>query len=64
MKELNVQEISEVSGGVNAGGVFVGVLAGIAGTALTFAGLGTPITIAGAVLAFEGATMVAVSLTN
>ncbi len=62
MKELTMQEIDEVNGGVDGGGVLVGLLAGIVGAGLTVAGLGTPISIGGAALAVEGATLVAVSL--
>lgn len=62
MKELNMQQVAEVSGGVNGGGILLGLLAGAVGAGLAVAGLGTPISIAGAVLAVEGATLIAVSI--
>ena len=62
MQELNTIEIDEVNGGIRAGMFFTGLLAGIAGGALTVAGLGTPISIGGAALAVEGGALMTLSV--
>jgi hypothetical protein len=62
--ELNHSEIEEISGGLNARYILVGTLAGIVGGGLTVAGLGTPISIGGAALVAEGATLVGLGLAS
>lgn len=64
MQVLSINEVEEVSGGINAGYVLVGMAAGIVGAGLAVAGLGTPISIGGAALGVEGATLVSIGLTG
>jgi len=62
--ELSDDELDSVTGGLNGFYVLGGTLAGIVGAGLTVAGLGTPISIGGAALAVEGATLVAIGLAS
>jgi hypothetical protein len=62
MRELTIEEVENISGGINGGYVLVGTLAMIAGGALTVAGLGTPISIGGAALAALGTTYAALGM--
>ena len=56
LQELTMKEMDQVSGGLNSvGTVLLGTIALGVGGALTVAGLGTPISIAGGFLAAEGA---------
>jgi hypothetical protein len=62
MRELQMNEIDEINGGFQAKMFLVGFAAGVAGTAIAVAGLGTPISMGGAVLGFEGAAMMSLAL--
>ncbi|MDC8758469.1 hypothetical protein [Janthinobacterium fluminis] len=64
MYELTADEIDEVNGGVKAGMFLVGFAAAMAGAGLAVAGLGTPITIGGAVLAAQGAAVMSIALVS
>lgn len=57
-------EIDEVSGGVNAKMFLIGFGAALVGAGLGVAGLGTPITIGGAVLAAEGGALMSIALAS
>jgi hypothetical protein len=64
MQELSMNEVEQVNGGLSRVQAYMalgGFAFGLAGACLTVAGLGTPVSIGGAALAFEGAAMMSVA---
>jgi hypothetical protein len=63
MHELHLEEIDEVSGGrIDARMFMIGFGAAVLGAGIAAAGLGSPISIAGAILGAEGAAMMSLSM--
>jgi hypothetical protein len=63
MNELTIAEINEVSGGkINARMFLLGFGAAVFGAGIAVAGLGTPVSIGGAMLGAEGAAMMSLAI--